>query len=110
MTIAFYNIATGIISGTLSVPLTDQAQIAGLLAQGTGIIDIPDGLNGSNAMVDIANDEVVQISPSPSIPSLATQLTAALIKNGTVAKADFHPVSIAETNTALAAASLGTIK
>ena len=107
-TYAFCN-AAGQIQYTLSQPLTDQAQLSALQAQGITMISVPDGTTGANAMIDMSTQQVVSINPNPSLPNVVTQLAAALINNGTVDASAFHPATITSMNTSLAAANMSAI-
>jgi hypothetical protein len=111
MTSALYNTATGNIQSTVSPSLSNTAQIAALLAAGTGVLEVPAGTNGVNSMVDLSTNPptLVAVTANPSVPSLVNQFIAASINSGTVPASAFHPASIADLNVSLSAANLTAV-
>jgi len=109
-TAAFYSLTTGIISGTISPPLSNEAQIAALAAEGTGHMLIPDGKNGGTGMIDLATGQYNDFAPAPTPPpDLLTQYVAAQINAGAIDASQFHAVTLATLNAQLSTHKLNTV-
>ena len=108
-TAALYNLTTGFISQTISPPLTNAEQIAGLEASGIGMVIIPDGCSGSNGMIDLSTKTFKSFAPKIPVPSFNSQLAAALIRNNVITADDLHPITIAEINDELSVTHLDQV-
>lgn len=106
---AIYSTTTGIIQSTISPPLSDEAQITALAAQGLGHMTVPDGTTGANAMVDLSSGQLSTIAAAVPVPHVIVQYVAAQINAGTLPSSSFHPSTIAAINASLSAASMTPI-
>jgi len=110
VTAAIYQASTGLITQTISPPLSNQAQLDGLAATGLLQIIIPDGKNGGTGMIDLNSIQYVDYSPpGPSVPNLLIQLTSALVNKGVISAGDLHPATVIEMNASLAPANMATV-
>lgn len=106
MTSALYSLTTGIIAPTISPSLTNADQIAALKASGIGVLEVSDGINASNSIVDLSTGTIISLTPAPPTPSLQDQFIAACINNNVVPASSFHANSIADLNVTLTAANM----
>jgi len=106
---AIYSISTGIIQSTVNPPLSDEAQITALAAQGLGHLIVPDGSTGANAMIDLSNNSIVTIAAPTPIPNIMMQYIAAQINAGNIDSSAFHPSTLESMNTALKIANMSSI-
>lgn len=108
---AMYAVATGIISSTVNKMPVNAEQLAGLEAAGYAFIEVPDHVNGSNAVIDVETKEpIVFNAPPPPVPNIMVQLAAALIQSGQLSADAFHPVTVAEMDAQLTSVNMTTIK
>lgn len=105
---ACYQLATGVITSTLNVGITDAKQIAALEAQGIGILSVPDGTNGGTGMI-VDGAYVPFNAPAPPVPDLLVQYIAAQINSGALAQSAFHPTTIAVMNNMLNTAGMAVV-
>ncbi len=108
---AIYQKGTGLINQTISPPLSNQAQLKELEANGLIHVLIPDGKNGGTGMIDLATGQYKDFAPQGAqVPNLLVQLTSALVNKGHISSDDLHPSTVAEINSLLAPVNMNQIK
>lgn len=96
---AMYSIATGLISSTVNKMPVNEQQLAGLAAAGYAFVEVPDHVNGSNAVIDVETKlPIVFEEAPPPVPNILVQMAAAMIHSGQLSVDAFHPVTVAEMN------------
>lgn len=107
---AIYAKATGLIQQTITPPLSNEDQLAGLSDDGLLQIIIPDGKNGSTGMICLATSQYVDFAPAgPPVPNIMTQYIAAQINAGNIPASSFHPATLIDINSTLSASNMASI-
>lgn len=107
---AMYSTSTGLISSTINKVPVDAAQLAALATAGYAFVEVPDDVNGSNAVIDIESKTHIKFEGSPPpVPNILVQYVAAQINAGLLSADAFHPVTRAEMNAQLSAVNMTTV-
>lgn len=105
-----YNTTSGLISSTVNAVPANADQLKALETAGYGFAEVPDGVNGSNAIIDVVTKQAIQFAAPPApVPNVLVQLVAAWIKAGSLSADDFHPVTIVEMNSILGDANMAKV-
>jgi hypothetical protein len=107
---AMYSTVTGLISSTINRVPVDKAQLTALAVAGYAYVEVPDDVNGGNAVIDLNTKTYIKFEAAPPpVPNILVQYVAAQINAGLLSADAFHPVTRAEMNAQLSTANMATV-